>query len=313
MEVIGVGLGRTGTASLKAALERLGLGPCDHMFEVMEKPDRVRLWHRIGGGERPDWAEVFAGYHATVDWPGAAYWRELADAFPQAKLILTIRDPHRWYDSAFKTIFGFPMRRHGWLEHQAFTMVRKLNPSAAEVPMMLDRVIWDRVFDGRMFDGSDADRAYAIERFHRHTEEVKAYVPQDRLLIFDVAEGWEPLCAFLGLPVPDEPFPRINDAAAFNQAIAARSRAAIVPIAGSFAGIAAVIAGVAVGAAIGSIVPALIAAAAGAVSTVGVFGVVYALMNHTERRRERRGLQTAASGPGGTTDQQPNRSLALHE
>jgi hypothetical protein len=280
------------------------------MFEVMENPDRVRLWLRIADGERPDWAEVFAGYRASVDWPGAAYWRELVDAFPEAKIILTVRDPRRWFESAFKTIFGFPMRRHGWLERQAFTMVRVLNPRAAEVPIMLDRVVWDRVFDGRMFLGDDADLDYAIRRFSRHTQEVKAYVPADRLLVFDVAEGWGPLCAFLGVPVPDEPFPRINDAAAFNQAIAARARVAFVPIVSAFAGTAAVIGAAAALGAGGGIAPAVIAATAGAVSAVGVFATTYALMNRTERRRERWVTAVASRAPSRVADRLPDRSLA---
>lgn len=288
MEVLGVGFGRTGTASLRVALERLGLSPCDHMLEVMNQPDRVRMWRRIGEGERPDWAEVFQGYRASVDWPGAAYWQELVDAFPEAKVILTVRDPERWFESAFKTIFRFPMRRHSRLQRAVFAMAGKIHPPSAEVPLMIDKVLWDRVFDGRVFDGRDGDRDYAIERFHQHNEEVKAYVAPERLLVFDVAEGWKPLCEFLGLPVPEEPFPRINDAAEFNRGIDARVRRTMLPLAGGFAVVAAVAAGGIVAANGGGKATAGIAAGAAAVVALAGFGATNGLIYLTERRRERR-------------------------
>lgn len=288
MEVLGVGFGRTGTASLRAALERLGLSPCDHMLEVMDQPHRVRMWRRIGEGERPDWAEVFAGYRASVDWPGAAYWQELVDAFPEAKVILTVRDPERWFESAFKTIFRFPMRRHSSIQRAVFAMAGKIHPPSAQVPLMIDKVLWDRVFDGRVFDGREGDRDYAIERFHRHNEEVKAYVSPERLLVFDVAEGWKPLCDFLGTRVPDEPFPRINDAKAFNRGIDARVRGTMVPLAAGFAAVSAIVAGALAAAIGGANAAAGIAAVAAAAMALLGFGVTNGLVYLTERRRERR-------------------------
>jgi hypothetical protein len=231
MDVIGVGFGRTGTASLKAALEHLGFAPCCHMMEVMADPEKVRQWRRIGEGGQPVWAEVFAGYRATVDWPGAAYWHDLVDAFPDAKVILTVRDPVKWYDSALRTIFQFPMRRHNALERGVYAMLTRVNPRAAEVPLMLDKILWERVFEDRPYGGSTADREHALELFRRHADEVTSYVNPGRLLVFDIADGWKPLCAFLGVPIPAEPFPRVNDADAFNQVIAARKRGAVVPVA----------------------------------------------------------------------------------
>ncbi|MFU8852206.1 sulfotransferase family protein [Micromonospora sp. SL1-18] len=236
LKVIGVGYGRTGTASMKVALERLGFGPCCHMTEVMEQPELVRRWRRIADGGGADWESVLGGYGATVDWPGAAYWRELVDAYPDAKILLTVRDPKRWYQSALNTIFKFPMRRRNLAERLLFTVVRWANPSSAQVPLLLDRVLWNRVFDGRPFNGRTfpdgvPDQEYATGSFNRHNEEVKAYVPADRLLVYNVAEGWAPLCAFLGVPVPDEPFPRLNETDSFNRMIAARVRSAIVPVA----------------------------------------------------------------------------------
>jgi hypothetical protein len=229
MDVIGVGLGRTGTASLKVALERLGLGPCYHMMEVLDRPDRVAHWRAIAETGRADWQATFAGYRSTVDWPGVGYWRELVDAYPAAKVVLTVRDPNRWYESSLNTIFKFPIGRRGLAQRLAFAMVARLNPSAAEVPRMLEKVMWDRSFDGRMIGGRRGDRQLAVDFFHRHVDQVKAYVAPERLLVFDVAEGWRPLCGFLGLDVPAEPFPRINDAKAFNRMLAARRRAALLP------------------------------------------------------------------------------------
>lgn len=235
LQVIGVGYGRTGTASMKVALERLGFAPCCHMTEVMEQPELVRRWRRVADGSR-DWESVLGNYRATVDWPGAAYWRELVDAYPDAKVVLTIRDPQRWYQSAVNTILKFPMRRRNLAERLLFAVVRWAYPSSAQVPLLLDRVLWNRVFDGRPFNGRSfpdgvPDQEYAIGSFTRHNDEVKAYVPPDRLLVFSVAEGWEPLCAFLGVPVPDEPFPRLNETDAFNRMISARVRSAVVPVA----------------------------------------------------------------------------------
>jgi hypothetical protein len=215
VKVIGAGFGRTGTRALKAALERLGYGPCYHMSEVIEKPYRVRQWLEIGEGATPSWEDVFSGYQAAMDWPASAYWRELAAYYPGAKIILSVRDPQRWYDSISATIFKsalaerqpLPARRRlvRWL-------VARRAPDFALYPRMARATFIDRVFDGRV-----DDRAHAVGVFERHVAEVKASIPGDRLLVFNVHEGWAPLCAFLGCPVPDEPFPQVNERAAFRQ------------------------------------------------------------------------------------------------
>ncbi|MFI0411125.1 sulfotransferase family protein [Actinomadura sp. 3N508] len=213
MKVIGAGFGRTGTASLKAALERLGLGPCYHMSAVIAEPRRVRQWLDIGEGRAPDWDDVFAGYRSALDWPAASYWRELADHYPDAKVVLTVRDPERWYDSVASTIFAralaerrLPLRRRivRWL-------VKRRSPDFALYPRMARATVMDRVFGGRI-----DDRDHVLDVFDRHIAEVKATIPAGRLLVFDVAAGWEPLCAFLGVPVPDEPFPQSNERAAWH-------------------------------------------------------------------------------------------------
>lgn len=292
MDVIGVGFGRTGTASLKVALERLGFSPCCHMMEVMEQPDKVRQWRHVGEGERPDWAKLFDGYRATVDWPGAAYWRELAKEYPEAKFILTVRDPQRWYQSCVNTVFGFPMRRHNAMERNVYGMLCRVNPPSAQVPIMLDKILWQRVFDDRPFDGRDGDRDYAVRAFLQHSEEVRAYIPAERLLVFNVADGWQPLCTFLDVPVPDEPFPRLNDADEFNKVIAARSNSAVLPVAVGGA----VLMG-AIGAAVASVAGAG-AAITGGVAAAGAAAVVagVALTNAAIAREARKRSANAAAG-----------------
>lgn len=212
MKVIGAGFGRTGTRSLKAALELLGYGPCYHMSAVIAEPYRVRQWLDVGEGRSRDWDEVFRGFRSALDWPAAAYWRELAAHYPAAKVILTVRDPGRWYDSVSETIFRsalaerrLPLRRRvvRWL-------VARRAPDFALYPRMARATVIDPIFGGRV-----DDRAHVLDVYERHIAEVKTAIPADRLLVFDVTEGWEPLCAFLGAAVPEEPFPQANERAAW--------------------------------------------------------------------------------------------------
>jgi hypothetical protein len=226
VRVVGVGFGRTGTASLKLAIERLGFGPCYHMFNVVDDPRRAGDWLAIANGAQPDWDGVFAGFNSTVDWPAAAFWRELVDAYPDALVVLTVRDPQRWYDSAEQTIFRAFSFSHSPLGRQLLRLIALTDPGFRSFAAMTDAVVRQRVFDGRT-----GDRPSAIGVFERHSAQVQATVPPERLLTFDVAQGWQPLCDFLGVPVPDEPFPHINDAAEFNRRRAARMRRTLVPAA----------------------------------------------------------------------------------
>lgn len=198
LDVIGAGFGRTGTLSLKSALERLGFGPCHHMVEVLENAEQVSLWTQVTHEENPDWDAVYRGYRATVDWPGASFWRQLTDHFPRAKVILTVRDPRRWYESATESIY------------QAAIGPVPADPKLARLRQVVREILWDGVFDGR-FD----DARHAIRVFEEHNEAVRREVPADRLLVFEVAQGWRPLCEFLDVPVPDEPFPHGNDRQSF--------------------------------------------------------------------------------------------------
>jgi hypothetical protein len=185
------------------------------MSSVIERPYRVRQWLEIGEGGTPDWDEVFAGHHSALDWPAAAYWRELAEHYPDAKVVLSVRDPERWYDSVSETIFASALaERRPLPPHRRVIrwLVARRAPDFALYPRMARATVMDRVFDGRI-----DDRAHAVKVFERHIEEVRAAVPAGRLLVFDVRDGWEPLCAFLGVPVPDEPFPQVNERAAFRR------------------------------------------------------------------------------------------------
>ncbi|MCD6031922.1 MAG: sulfotransferase family protein [Thermomicrobiales bacterium] len=218
LAVIGAGLGRTGTLSLHAALERLGYAPCDHMTNNFTHPERFALWldaaRRKRGGEPIDWRPLFAGYRATLDWPGAFFWRELTAAHPDAKVILTIRDPERWYDSARATIYAASRAREEDLSTRLLAkLLTWLDPRAGHGFRTVQETVWDGTFGGQF-----ADRDAALRIFAAHNREVEATIPPERLLVFDVKQGWEPLCAFLGVPVPaGEPFPHVNDAADFSR------------------------------------------------------------------------------------------------
>ena len=201
LKVIGAGLGRTATLSLKFALEHLGVGPCYHMSEVFAAGRRnVPLWLDVVRG-KPDWETVFAGFQSTTDYPACTYWRELAAFYPHAKVILTVRDAGTWFDSVSETIFS--PRMQGSLV-------------GSPVGAMMQGVIFDELGD------RVNDRAFMTDWFVRRNQAVIDSLPSDRLLVFSPKEGWKPLCAFLGVPVPDAPFPRVNSRDEINQAMSER-------------------------------------------------------------------------------------------
>ena len=190
LQVIGAGWGRTGTMSLKRALDGVGM-PCHHMHEVFLNPDHIALFAAAARGE-PDWDTIYRDFTATTDWPGAAFWRELADYYPDAKVVLTVRDPQDWCDSVFATIRN------------------RIKDTDGEWGDWVRSIVVDRDLDG---DIDDPEHMQAC--FVRHNDDVCAAIPADRLLVYEVTEGWEPLCAFLDLPVPDVPFPNTNDRASY--------------------------------------------------------------------------------------------------
>jgi len=207
MRIIGAGFGRTGTTSLKAALEAMGFGPSYHLDEVFKHPEQVAFWEAACRGERVNWEGFFAGYGVAVDWPAFSFYKELMESFPEAPVILTVRDPERWYESVRSTIYGLHKLSIGPAPVRlAFALAGLFAPGVTGIARLADRTLWDGLFDGRF-----EDRSYAIETFHRHNAEVRRRVPPERLLVYDVKEGWAPLCDFLGVEVPDEPFPHLND------------------------------------------------------------------------------------------------------
>jgi hypothetical protein len=199
LQVLGAGFGRTGTLSLKAALETLGLGPCYHMVEVAARPQDAAIWAAAARGETVDWRKLLAGHAATADWPAAAFWRELLAEFPSARVVLTIRDSASWYASFRETVLG---KTSGLAPPQ---------DSALRAVYDLTR---DLILDG-VFGGRAADATAAIYTYETHNRSVIASVAPERLLTYDVADGWEPLCRFLSRPVPPVPFPHLNTRAGF--------------------------------------------------------------------------------------------------
>jgi hypothetical protein len=194
LKVIGAGFGRTGTASLKIALETLLEGKCYHMSEVLGRAGHVDLWLDAAAG-KPVWDQIFGDYVATVDYPGAFYWGELAGQYPDAKVVLSVRDAERWYTSTQETIFS-----HTLEEIQAGTK-------------------WGRMIKATINDHLDGDihsHDHLVKAFNEHTQRVSAAFSPDRLLIFDAREGWGPLCQFLDVPVPEQPYPHVNSKEEFD-------------------------------------------------------------------------------------------------
>ena len=192
VKVIGAGWGRTGTTSLAAALDRLGYGPCLRMREMWEHQDLAVLWNSHHEGSPADWRAALRDWQSTVDWPGCWQWREFADLWPAAPVILTVRDPAGWYDSVRRSI-------HAWTA-----------PGQDVGPAPVARLLgylWDREFGGweRVLD-----RDHAIACYERHNQEVRETCPPGRLVEYTVSDGWEPLCRALAAQVPGEPFPHLN-------------------------------------------------------------------------------------------------------
>jgi hypothetical protein len=206
LKVIGTGFGRTGTQSLKLALEQLGFGPCYHMMEVFPRPAHVGEWAKAAAGEPVDWARLFDGFAATVDWPSTFVWRELILRYPAAKIIHTERDGEVWWQSFSQTI-------KERLEADAPAPMRAWSD-------MVNHLITDKTF------GGDMSKANVLKVYAAHNAEVKRTIPAARRLDFDVAQGWAPLCAFLGVPVPATPFPKTNSTAEFRARAAAAGQPA---------------------------------------------------------------------------------------
>jgi hypothetical protein len=193
LQVIGAGLGRTGTLTLKAALEQLGFGPCHHMVEVFAHPPQRDFWRRAAEGEAVDWEEVFSAYRASVDWPSCHFWRQLAERYPRAKLVLTVRDPGAWWESMSGTILKV-----------IAAGLADTDPERRKATRFAELIIAQQTF------GGDFTRPSVVAAFERHNAAVRAAIPPGRLLVYEVSQGWGPLCEFLGVTAPATDFPRTN-------------------------------------------------------------------------------------------------------
>ena len=186
LNVIGTGFGRTGTDSMRHALNLLGVGPTHHMMELGTQSPLHKPWLDMVNGAEPDWEQLFTGYHACVDWPSAYYWRELITAFPNAKVLLTLRSAESWWESFSVTI----------LKH----ILSGSHPEGFAQKLIAEQV----------FDGKPDDRSHAIAVYRRNVEEVIETVSDDKLLVHKLGDGWQPLCEFLDVPVPDVSYPNRN-------------------------------------------------------------------------------------------------------
>jgi len=196
LRVIGAGFGRTGTLTLKVALEQLGFGACYHMVEVFKNPQAPGWWVDAADG-KPDWDKIFNGYNSCVDWPGATFYAQLAQAYPDAKVILTEREPEAWFRSTQATIFP------------------NAPPPPTDAPFdQMFRKVIAQLFDSRM-----RDHDHVIDVFKRHNAAVRRTIAPDRLLVYEVAQGWEPLCRFLGVDVPNAPLPTLNTTEDFGRMV----------------------------------------------------------------------------------------------
>jgi hypothetical protein len=195
LRVVGAGLGRTGTMSLKLALERLLGGPCYHMLEVFPRPDHLAAWHAAAKGTTPDWDTIFEGFVAAVDWPAAAFWPDIAEAFPEAAVLLSTRPAQEWWRSFDKTI--------------AENFRREVPPGAEPFLGMVTDLLHER------FTPTPLDESAAVCAYEEHNARVRAAVPAARLIEWQPGDGWEPLCSALQIDVPDEAFPHTNTTAEF--------------------------------------------------------------------------------------------------
>ena len=209
IDVIGAGLPRTGTLTQKLALEELGFAPCYHWVNVIANLDEVGLWDRAMSKD-VSWPQIFGDSRATVDWPGGYFYRELMDFYPEAKVLLSVRNPESWERSFRDTI---------WTMSHGETLMPLLAHARAEIDPRWHRylALVDRMFWGPegTFSEGHAEPEMMIEQMIRHNEAVKSAVPPERLLVWDVKEGWEPLCEFLEVDVPDGPLPHANDRDSF--------------------------------------------------------------------------------------------------
>lgn len=206
LKVIGAGLGRTGTVSLKAALEKLGYTKCYNFPELITHPESISQWENLSQGTQVNWEQLFGGYQSIVDYPGCYFYKEIFEKYKNAKVILTLRDPDKWYTSTLKTIYNPRLPPKQLISLFLKVPFSKKIRTIPRVIRFYDQLIWKGMFGGRF---EEKDHALAV--YKQHTKEVQHVVPPEQLLVYRVEEGWKPLCEFLNKPIPsDEPFPHLN-------------------------------------------------------------------------------------------------------
>ena len=211
IKVVNLSLGRTGTMSLKHALEALGLDKCYHFSDMFQYPEHTDIWRSLAKGTPIDWETVFEGYQSTVYWSTSYDYQLLLNKYPDMKFILTVRESEAWYKSTFDTVYSLnrltlsriiSLKIKGLFDPE----LRKLY----KVWRFQETLLWQNTFKGRFHD-----KDFAIQQFEQHIENVKKNVPAERLLVYKIQQGWQPLCDFLQVPVPNTDFPRVNDTASF--------------------------------------------------------------------------------------------------
>jgi Sulfotransferase domain len=202
LAVIGAGFGRTGTLSLKLALEMLGFGPCYHMVEVFKTPGHAERWAAAASQTNVDWDDLLNGYNSAVDWPSTYFWRELAEYYPNAKIIHTERSTESWIKSVNETIFR---------------AIAGNSDDGAHVDAQ--RAMARELVFNRTFGGQVDDRAHLARIYENHSKEVKRTIAPERLLVYQSGQGWEPICKFLGVPVPAAPYPKVNSTEEFQSRV----------------------------------------------------------------------------------------------
>jgi hypothetical protein len=204
MKVLGVGFGRTGTLSLKAALEEIGAGPCFHMLDLIQGENKERdlpYWVKIANDEPVDWHEVFEPWEATVDWPAASKWRELIDVFPDVPVLLNVREFDGFYESCKNTILAVKLAaQRGEIQQDT-----NREMPAPELWGVIEKLIWQGDFQGRF-----EDKEWVRQMYYDRIEEIKNTVPE-RLTVWELGDGWGPICEMLGVEEPDKPFPHLHD------------------------------------------------------------------------------------------------------
>lgn len=210
IKVIGAGFGRTGTKSLQVALKQLGFGPCYHMETLIRNPVDVVYWQAAKRGDAR-WDTLFANFQSVVDFPGCLFVGELYQHYPGSKVILTVRDPEDWYRSVRATIYNAAPNISTKLKFALVSLSSRSARDSIRLFLFAHKLIWKEYFQGRFLD-----KSFAIERYHQHIERILHLIPAEDLLVFDVKDGWRPLCAFLQVPVPDQSFPQLNRRDTFN-------------------------------------------------------------------------------------------------